>query len=150
MRFTVDQVVGSVFQVSPYVCVVLTGVASGPSFAIDLGNGSSYVGTNCTSCPAAPTTTTSAPTTTSSPPPLTSYTGAGRGSSAGSACSDAGFNRTFYSDCGPFDFGVGCTVYVSAVTYEKLLGYEFVYINDSNWNIQSSTGIISGLASEQC
>jgi hypothetical protein len=61
VRFTVDQVAGSVFQVSPYVCVVLTGLASGPSFAINGGDGSSYVGTNCSSCPAAPTTTGAPP-----------------------------------------------------------------------------------------
>jgi hypothetical protein len=39
----------------------LTGTTFGPSYDIDLGDGSSFVGTNCTSCPSPPTTT-SAPT----------------------------------------------------------------------------------------
>jgi hypothetical protein len=39
-----------------YVCVTLTGLATGPSYDIDLGDGSSYVGNNCSSCPSPPTT----------------------------------------------------------------------------------------------
>jgi hypothetical protein len=83
------------------------------------------------------------------PPPLTSYEGCGRGSSISNACSDAGFNRLFYSDCGPFDLGVGCTVYVNTL-YEPLIGYDYVYINGFVWNINNSTGMITGIAFEQC
>jgi hypothetical protein len=34
----------------------LTEIVFGPSYDIDLGDGSSYVGSSCTSCPAPPTT----------------------------------------------------------------------------------------------
>ena len=46
----------SVFETpTPYVCVVLTEITFGPSFDIDLGDGSTYVGTSCTYCPGPPT-----------------------------------------------------------------------------------------------
>jgi hypothetical protein len=54
-RFTVDQVANSTFEVSPGVCIFLTGVATGPTSDFDLGDGSSYVGSNCSACPAPPT-----------------------------------------------------------------------------------------------
>ena len=53
-RFTVDQVVGSVFDLGSYVCVTITSITSGPSYTIDLGGGMSYVGSNCSSCPTPP------------------------------------------------------------------------------------------------
>jgi len=56
-RFTVDQVANTVFETgTPYVCVYLTGVTFGPSFDIDLGDGSTYVGSSCSSCPSPPPT----------------------------------------------------------------------------------------------
>ncbi len=55
VRFTVDQVVNSVFETATqYVCVRLTEITFGPSFDIDLSDGSSYVGNSCSSCPAPP------------------------------------------------------------------------------------------------
>ena len=62
VRFSVDQVTNSVFEVSSGVCVRLTEFTFGPTYDIDLGDGSSYVGTTCGSCPAPPT----------APPPPTS------------------------------------------------------------------------------
>jgi hypothetical protein len=56
LRFTVDQVANSVFETATaYVCVRITDVTFGPSYDIDLGDGSTYVGTSCSSCPAPPT-----------------------------------------------------------------------------------------------
>jgi hypothetical protein len=42
--------------------VYLTGVTFGPEYDIDLGDGTSYVGTDCSSCPAPPTPPTPTPT----------------------------------------------------------------------------------------
>ena len=54
VRFTVDQVANSVFDLGDYVCVNLTGIAVGPTYNIDLGDGESYIGNNCTLCPTPP------------------------------------------------------------------------------------------------
>jgi hypothetical protein len=62
IRFTVDQALNSVFDLGNYVCITLTGTTSGPGYNIDLGNGSSYIGTNCGACPVAPTPPPTAPT----------------------------------------------------------------------------------------
>jgi hypothetical protein len=103
--------------------------------------------TTTTTTTEAPTTTTT--TTTTAAPSLTIYNDGGRGNTIGSTCSDAGNNRAFYSDCGPFDFGIGCTVYLNTF-YDPLIGYEHVFINGGTWNINNSTGMITGYASEQC
>ena len=64
LRFTVDQVAFSTFETAtPGVCVRITEATFGPSFDIDLGDGSTYVGMNCTSCPPPPPTP-------SAPPPV--------------------------------------------------------------------------------
>jgi hypothetical protein len=90
-----------------------------------------------------------AATTTTTAIPLTLYTGCGRGNTIGNTCSDAANNRTFYSDCGPFDFGIGCTVYTDT-SYTTLIGYEYVFINGATWDINNSTGVITALSSTQC
>lgn len=55
VRFTVDQVAGSVFETdTEYLCINLTGTATGPTFNIDLGDGSGYIGNNCNVCPTPP------------------------------------------------------------------------------------------------
>ncbi len=54
VRFTVDQSINSVFDLGSYVCVRLLSATFGPSYDIDSGDGSNFVGTNCTSCPAPP------------------------------------------------------------------------------------------------
>ena len=54
VRCTVDQVLNSVFDLGSYVCIRLTGFAFGPTYAIDLGDGESYIGTNCSACPTPP------------------------------------------------------------------------------------------------
>ena len=64
LRFTVDQVAFSVFETdTPGVCVRITDVTFGPEYGIDLGDGSTYVGSNCTFCPSPPPTP-AAPTPT--------------------------------------------------------------------------------------
>jgi hypothetical protein len=56
LRFTVDQVAFSTFETgTPGVCVRITEATFGPVFDIDLGDGSTYVGMNCSACPAPPT-----------------------------------------------------------------------------------------------
>ena len=46
-------------------------------------------------------------------------------------------------------FGTGCYVYVDTFP-NALTGYNFVQINSATWAINSSSGIITGLATEQC
>jgi hypothetical protein len=96
-----------------------------------------------------PPTATPTPTPTATPT-ITSFGGCGYGSSSSGACNDAGINnRTLYSNCDGLSFGIGCVVYTDTFP-NPLTGYDFVYINLSVWNINSSTGVITGLASEQC
>jgi hypothetical protein len=96
-----------------------------------------------------PPTATPTPTPTATTIPLTTYTGCGRGNTYEGTCSDAGNNRTFYSDCGPFDFAVGCYVYVDTFP-NPLVGYEYVFINGATWDINNSTGQITALSIIQC
>jgi hypothetical protein len=97
-----------------------------------------------------PTATTGPTPTPTATPVITSFGGCGYGSSSSGACNDAGINnRTLYSNCDGLTFGVGCVVYTDTFP-NPLTGYDFVYINLSVWNINSSTGVITGLASEQC
>jgi hypothetical protein len=104
-----------------------------------------------TNTPLPPTATPTPvpPTPTPTPGPLTTYTGCGRGNTLSGVCDDAANNRTFYSDCGPFDFTTGCFVYVDTFP-NPLTGYEYVFINGATWDINNSTGQITGLSSEQC
>ena len=82
-------------------------------------------------------------------PPLTVYTGCGRSNTMGGVCEDASNNRIFYSNCGPFDIGAGCFVYVDTFG-NPLIGYEYVYINGTTYTINNSTGALTGFAAEQC
>ena len=76
-------------------------------------------------------------------PPLTVYTECGRSNSIGGLCDDATTaDRTFYSNCGPFDIGVGCYVYVNT-NASPLIGYDYVYINNLAYQINNSTGQIT-------
>lgn len=54
VRFNTDQSINGVFETTQYVCVRLTGVTFGPTYDIDLGDGSTYVGNNCSFCPQPP------------------------------------------------------------------------------------------------
>jgi hypothetical protein len=54
VRVTVDQVLNSVFDLGNYVCIRLTGFTFGPTYDIDLGDGETYLGTNCNLCPTPP------------------------------------------------------------------------------------------------
>ena len=79
---------------------------------------------------------------------FTTYTGCGRSNTNGGVCSDAANNnRTFYSDCS--NIGVGCVVYTDKYP-NALTGYDYVYIGGLAWIINSSNGVISELAPEQC
>jgi hypothetical protein len=84
-------------------------------------------------------------------PPVTlySYTGCGYGNSEVSACNDVINDRTLYSDCNSFGFGVNCYVYVDTFP-NPLTGYSFVYINGALYTMNSSQGYITGFAAEQC
>lgn len=83
------------------------------------------------------------------PPSVFEYTGCGRGDNVSETCSDVSNNRTFYSDCDTFDFGVGCYVYVDTVP-NPLTGYNNVQMNGSTWDISPVTGIVTALSSVQC
>ena len=106
-------------------------------------------------CTPATTTTTVAPTTTIPPTTTTTttslniFTNCGFGSSVGDACSDAVNNsRTLWSDCS--SFGPGCVVYTDAAGTAALLGYSYVFINNQVYDINSSTGVITGVSIIQC
>jgi hypothetical protein len=99
--------------------------------------------------PTAAPTTTLTPTTTITPTVYT-YGGCGYGNSVAAACNDAGINsRTLYSDCDSGTFGVGCFVYVDTFP-NALTGYTNVFMNGANWDVNSSTGQVTALSSEQC
>jgi hypothetical protein len=97
-------------------------------------------------CPTAVPTPT--PTMT---PPTTVYefTGCGYGETQTATCFDINNNRTLYSNCDSLTFGTGCYVYVDTVP-NSLTGYNFIQMNNSTWAINSSSGVVTGLASEQC
>ncbi len=82
---------------------------------------------------------------------FTTYTNCGRSNTLNGVCSDAANEggRIFYSNCGPFEFGIGCVVYVDLIP-TALIGYDYVQINSATWTINNSTGVITGLAEEQC
>ena len=81
--------------------------------------------------------------------PLNLYTGCGYSNTNTGVCADANNNRILYSNCGPFDFGVGCTVYVD--TYPNpLVGYDYVQMAGATWTMNNIYGTITGFAPEQC
>lgn len=83
-------------------------------------------------------------------PPLTVYTGCGRSNTITGVCDDStNANRIFYSNCGPFDFGAGCVVYVDLYP-NALIAYDYVQINSATYTINNSTGVITGFAEFQC
>jgi hypothetical protein len=104
--------------------------------------------TDCGYVPPSPSVT---PTPSPTPvPPLTLFDFCGRGNSVVDACADAAANnRTFYSNCGPFDFTTGCYVYLNT-SADPLIAFDYVYINGSLWTINNSTGQITGLSDPQC
>lgn len=104
----------------------------------------------CTNCESWSIT----PILTPTPTPEESYniyTGGGRGINEGEACSDAtANNRTFYSTCLPFESLTGCVVYLDISGTNRLLGYNYVFINGALYDINSSTGVIGVLSANQC
>lgn len=96
-------------------------------------------------------TPTVTPTPTPSPTPvLYSYGNCGRGSSVGTACSDANDNnRTFYSNCDSYSFGVGCEVFIDN-SGTLLTGYSYIFMNSANWDVNSANGIVTAYSSIQC
>jgi hypothetical protein len=116
-------------------------------------DGSAQTGTAqtaCTSCSGPPPTNTPLPPTpTPTPGPVTTYSGCGYGTTEGSTCNDTENNRTLYSNCDSLSFGINCYVYVDTFP-NPLTGYNFVQINGETWDINNSTGQITGLSSEQC
>jgi hypothetical protein len=111
-----------------------------------------YSVSSCTCITPTPTATaTPTPTPTPTlPAGLNAFTGCGRGTSGASVCNDASANnRTLYSDCDSGTFGVGCFVYVDTFP-NALTGYDYVFMNGATWDINSSTGMVTGYSSEQC
>jgi len=104
-----------------------------------------------------PTPTPGGPTATPTPTPTPTSTPAyiefnfcGRGNSIAEACNDAVFNsRTFYSNCTSGTFGVGCYVYIDNLG-TLLTGYDYIFMNGANWDIDTSTGIVTAYSSTQC
>jgi hypothetical protein len=77
------------------------------------------------------------------------FTGCGRSNTITGVCDDStNANRIFYSNCGPFDFGVDCFVYINT-SATPLQGYDYVYINSFAWQINNSTGRIIALIEDQ-
>lgn len=79
------------------------------------------------------------------------YTGCGRGNTAGETCNDVfSGNRTFYSNIGPFDLTYGSYTgggYIyTDLNPTVLTGYSYVYINGAVWNVNNSTGQIISYA----
>jgi hypothetical protein len=102
-----------------------------------------------TSIVACPTPTPTPTPTTTPPPSVNEFTGCGYGTTGGGACGDATNNRTLYSNCTTGTFGVGCNIY-SDTFPNPLVGYSFVFMNGSLWDVNSSTGVVTASSSEQC
>ena len=89
---------------------------------------------------------------TPAPTPETLYAfgGSGYGNTEAEACNDAGINnRTFYSNCDSMSFGTGCYVYGDSGG-SPLTGWPKIFMNFANWNLNTSTGQVTGASSQQC
>jgi hypothetical protein len=103
-----------------------------------------------TATPTPTPTPTRTPTATPTPLPVDAYFGSGYGNSTASACNDAGINnRTLYSNCNSVAFGPGCYVYVDTFP-NALTGNSNVLIDSVSWEVNVSTGMVTGYAAEQC
>jgi hypothetical protein len=72
------------------------------------------------------------------------YTGSGFGETPGQAGNDAILNnRTLYSTCNSLSFGPLCPVYLDTVQ-TPLIGYTNVFMNGANYDVNPTTGIITG------
>ncbi len=97
------------------------------------------------------TPTPQTPTPTPTPSAYYEFGFCGRGDSVSESCNDAGINnRTFYSDCTTGTFGVGCFVYVDSAGNTLLTGYTNIFMSGANWDINSSTGVVTAYSSIQC
>jgi hypothetical protein len=102
--------------------------------------------TGATATPTPTSTQTPTPTPTSE---LYQYSFCGYGQSVSEACNDAIFNsRTFQSECDTMSFGVGCLVRDD--TGIVVTGYSHIFMNGQNWDINSSTGVVTASSSTQC
>lgn len=129
-------------------CIREGSVAVGIPFA-DLASFTvTGVGTACGGTCATPTPTpTPSPTL---PGGLVSFGGCGYGNSVANACNDAIINnRTLYSNCDTISFGPGCYVYTDTVP-NALTGYTHIFMNFQNWDVNSSTGVVTAYSSTQC
>jgi len=52
-------------------------------------------------------------------------------------------NRTLYSTCNSLSFGPLCPVYLDTVQ-TPLIGYTNVFMNGANYDVNPTTGIITG------
>lgn len=97
-------------------------------------------------------TPTVTPTPTPSPTPtLYAFGNCGYGDSVANACFDASINnRTLYSDCDLFNFGVGCIVYADNYGPNPLTGNSYIFMAGANWDINPANGIITAYSATQC
>ncbi len=101
-----------------------------------------------TATPTKTQTPTNTPTTTPTLTPGYLFSNSGFGATEGEACADASTNaRTFLSDCSSIT--VGCYIYYPNITI-PLVGYDKVYTDGANYDINSATGQITGLSLIQC
>jgi hypothetical protein len=147
--------VGSVYDLTGIGdCATVISSEGGPGYDIDatpeLVGAGGCANSQCAACPT-PAPVTPAPVTPApTPSEVYEFTGCGRGNNVSEACNDAGINfRTFYSNCTTGTFGIGCYVYVDTFP-NPLTGYTNVFMNGASWDINSSTGQVTGYSSEQC
>ena len=156
---------GSVYDLTAIGdCATVISAAGGPGYDLivtpELIGAGGCANAQCDACPTpapvtpAPVTPapgTPAPVTPAPTPTIYSFGNCGRGSSVSDACNDAGVNsRTFFSNCDTGTFGVGCIVYLDAGGNTPLTGYSYIFMNGANWDINSSTGVVTMFSSPQC
>jgi hypothetical protein len=138
---TTYQYIGSLGNVSLTNCLVCSSITYGYPFA-DLA---AFTIVNCgSSCGPNPT-----PTPTPTAGGYYTFIGCGRSDvSAANSCSDAAYNnRTFYSRC--LYIYAGCVVYSDGYG-TPLTGYQYIFMDGQNWDVNPLNGYIYGLSSIQC
>lgn len=128
---------------------IYAGVSSIPTTTSTTTTTTTSASTTTTTTSSSTTTTSSSTTTTTTSGTIYEFTGSGRGSSTQNACDDAtANNRTFYSNCS--SISDGCYIYTDSGGTTALTGYTHIYIDNANWRISSSLGIIQYIDVNQC
>jgi hypothetical protein len=99
-----------------------------------------------------PTSTkTPTPTMTPTPSQVTFYqfSSSGYGDYPAAACEDAVANeRILYSSCSTIT--ASCPIYIDRRLEIPLTGYDNVFIDGANWDVEPVTGIVIGVSAVQC